>query len=70
MSSILPSIIDNKINEKLIKERIRSIRNWERNKANPYPCPECGRTINKSNASRHNRSMAHRLAVLESNMTH
>lgn len=37
---------------------------WFKNKANEYPCPDCGTTINKSNRSRHIKSQKHRLAVL------
>jgi predicted RNA-binding Zn-ribbon protein involved in translation (DUF1610 family) len=35
-----------------------------RNKANPFPCPECGRMTNKSIYKRHTGTQHHRLAVL------
>ncbi len=37
---------------------------YQKNKANPYPCPDCGRQIHKSTVSQHKRSMFHKLAVL------
>ena len=46
------------------RARAASMKLWLKNRANPYPCPDCGKTINKTTASRHNKSMYHRLEVL------
>lgn len=35
-----------------------------RNKANEYPCPDCGKVINKSIMHRHNRTTYHKYAAL------
>ena len=37
---------------------------WIKNKANEYPCPDCGRITNKTTYKRHNKTQYHRLAVL------
>lgn len=41
-----------------------SMKCYLKNKANEYPCPECGKITNKSNRNNHNRSQFHRLSVL------
>ena len=41
-----------------------SMKWWLKNKANEYPCPDCGSIMNKSNRKNHYRSQKHRLAVL------
>lgn len=35
-----------------------------RNKANPYPCADCGRMTNKSVYKKHSSTQYHQLAVL------
>ena len=50
--------------ETRIKQRIASAKIYARNKANAFPCPECGQTINKSIAIRHYKSTAHKYGAL------
>jgi uncharacterized protein YlaI len=42
----------------------RSAKQWANNKANAYPCPDCGRVINKTTVYRHNESYFHKYNVL------
>lgn len=61
MSDNIDTLSQSPTNEKKISPAMKC---WFKNKANEYPCPDCGTTINKSNRSRHNKSQKHRLAVL------
>lgn len=51
-------------NESDTKDLSPAMKYYLRNKANPYPCPDCGRMTNKSIYKRHNRTQHHQLAVL------
>jgi predicted RNA-binding Zn-ribbon protein involved in translation (DUF1610 family) len=42
----------------------KSLKQWEKNKANAYPCPECGKIINKSTVYRHKESYFHKYNAL------
>lgn len=42
--------------EKVISAALKC---YYKNKANEYPCPDCGRMVNKTKVHRHNKSMFH-----------
>lgn len=45
------------------KKPSRAMQYYLRNKANPFPCPECGRMTNKSVYRKHTTTQYHQLAV-------
>lgn len=46
------------------KELSPAMKYYLRNKANPYPCADCGRMTNKSVYKKHSTTQYHQLAVL------
>lgn len=42
----------------------RSLEQMRKHQANPFPCPECGATINKTTVYRHNQSLHHKYIVV------
>lgn len=45
-----------------IKEK--GAKQWAKNKANAYPCPDCGAIINKTTVYRHKESYFHKYNAL------
>lgn len=48
------------VNEKVISSALKC---FYKNRANAYPCPDCGRIINKSTAKRHGKTIFHTQAA-------
>lgn len=40
------------------------VRRWIKNKSNPYPCPDCGKMINKSTIYNHKKTQSHKYAAM------
>lgn len=50
--------------QRLARNRVASRKLYYKNKANEYPCPECGKIINKTVAGRHNQTVFHKYGAL------
>ncbi len=51
------------------KQLSPSMKYWAKHKINTYPCPECGRTVNKTTVLRHSKTRVHRQAAAIKELT-